>query len=71
MIYKDNLVSALRRFLYHPDVAAAYALFLSAYLVILLGMVFESIDAPSLFCILSEMRSFASRFVYRLTLSLP
>ena len=60
IIYKDDLVSAFHRIHYHPDVAAAYAFVLSAYLVIPVGMVFGSRDAPSLFCLLSKLRSFAS-----------
>ena len=69
IIYKDDLVSAFRRLCYHPDVAAAYTFVLSAYLVILLGMVFGSRHYPSLFCLLSDLRSFASLFVHHIHLS--
>ena len=49
MVCKDDLVSAFRRLRYHPDVASAYAFVLGAFLVIPIGMVFGSRDAPSLF----------------------
>ena len=71
IIYKDNLVSAFRRLCYHPNVTAAYAFVLGAYLVIPVVMVFVSRDPPSLFCLISELRSFTSRVVRHLPLSCP
>ena len=56
IIYKDDLVSTFRSICYHPDVAAAYSSVLGAILAIPVGMVFGSIDAPSLFCLLSDLR---------------
>ena len=58
MIYKDKLVSALRRLCYQPDVAAAYDFVLGAYLVIPVGMVFGFRDIPYLLCLLYELISF-------------
>ena len=69
IIYKDDLVSTLCRLHYHLEVAAANAFILSVYLVILVGMVIGSRESLSLFCLLSELRSFTSRFVHRLPLS--
>ena len=60
IIYKDDLVSALCSICYHPEVAAAYAFVLGVHIFIPVGMVFISIYAPSLFYILSELRSLAS-----------
>ena len=71
IIYRDDLVSSFCRILYHPDVASSYDFFLSTYLVIPVGMIFGSRDATSLFYLLSDMRSFASKFVHHLPLSCP
>ena len=70
-IYKDDLVSAFRRLRYHPDVAAAYAFVLGDFLIIPIGMVFGSRDAPSFFCLVSELRSLASRSMSRLPVTRP
>ena len=56
IIYKDELFSAFRRILYHPDVSEAYTFVLSTHLGIPVGMVFGSRNASSLFCILSNLR---------------
>ena len=71
IVYKDDLVSAFRRVRYHPSVAAAYAYVLGLFLLIPIGMVFGARDAPSLFCLLSEIRSFASRFCRSLPIPRP
>ena len=71
IIYKDDLVSAFRRLRYHPDVAAAYSFVLDDFLIIPIGMVFGARDAPSLFCLLSELRSFASRHAHHLPIARP
>ena len=71
MIYKYDLVSDFCRLSCHPDVAAAYDFVLGAYLVIAVGMVFRSRDNLSLFCLLSNLISFASLSVYHLPLSRP
>ena len=71
IIYKDDLASAFRRLRYHPDVLAAYNFFLGTYLAIPVGMVFGSRDPPSLCCLLSKRRPFASQFVQRLSISHP
>ena len=71
IIYKDDLVSAFRRLRYHPDVAAAYSFVVDNFLLLPIGMVFGARDAPSLFCLLSELRSFASRHLHLLPLHKP
>ena len=71
IIYKDDLVSDFRRLWYHPDVAVAYAFIFGAYLVISVGIFFGSRDPPSLCCLLSKRRPFASQFVQRLSISHP
>ena len=71
IIYKDDLLSAFRRIFYHPDSAVTYNFFFGASLVIPVGMVFGSRDAPFLFCLLYQLRSFTSWFVHRLPLSRP
>ena len=71
IVYKDDLVSAFRRLRYHPDIATAYSFVLDSFLIIPIGMVFGARDAPSLFCLLSELRSFASRHASSLPLSQP
>ena len=71
MIYKYDLVSDFCRLSCHPDVAAAYDFVLCTYLVIAVGMVFRSRDALSLFCLLSNLISFASLSVHHLPLSRP
>ena len=48
ILYKDYRVSAFCRLCYFTDITAAYAFFLSYYLVIPVGMVFGSRYAPSL-----------------------
>ena len=69
MKYKDNLISSFYSIHYHPDVAAAYAFFLGAYLVISIGIVFWSRYASSLFYLLSNLKTFASWFVHHLPFS--
>ena len=71
IIYKDDLVSAFRRLCYHPDFTAAYYFVLGSYLVIPVGIVFGSRDTHFLLCLLSELISFAYRFVHCLPLSFP
>ena len=69
LIYKDDLVSAFRRLRYHPDIAAAYSFAVDSFWILPIGMVFGARDAPSLFCMLSELRSFASANASSLNLS--
>ena len=53
MIYKDELVSNIRRIFNHPYVAAAYTFVLGTYLVMSVGMVFGYRTPPSLLCLIS------------------
>ena len=71
IVYKDDLVSAFRRLRYHPDAAAAYSYILGQFFVIPIGMVFGARDSPSFFCMLSELRFFASRYVHKLPVNKP
>ena len=71
MIYKDDLVSDFWSLSYQPDLAVEYFFVFVAYLVILIGIVFGFKYSPSLLCLLSNMRSFASWFVHSLPHSYP
>ena len=71
MIYKDNLVSAFCRLLYHFGFPVAYAFVLITDLVIPVGTAFGSRYPPSLSLLPSDLRSFASQFFHCLPLSGP
>ena len=71
IIYKDDLVSAFRSLRYHPDAALAYSYVLGKFLLIPIGMLFGARDAPSLSCLLSELRSFALRHAHVLPVEKP
>lgn len=59
-IYKDDIVSAFRRSKYNPSIAIAYAYVFQDLLCIPLGALFGPRDSPGWFCMLSELRAFAS-----------
>ena len=59
-IYKDDIVSAFRRSKYNPAIAIAYAYVFQDLLCIPLGALFGPRDSPGWFCMLSELRAFAS-----------
>lgn len=59
-IYKDDIVSAFRRCKYNPAIAMAYAYVFQDLLCIPLGALFGPRDSPGWFCMLSELRAFAS-----------
>jgi hypothetical protein len=56
----DDVDSAFRRVLYHPDLAIAFAYVFGAYLLIPVGQVFGSRSAPSYFSLLSDIRAFVA-----------
>lgn len=59
-IYKDDIVSAFRRSKYNPAIAPAYAYVFKGFLCIPVGALFGPRDSPGWFCMLSELRAFAS-----------
>ena len=71
IVYKDDLVAAFRRVRYHPDLAAANAFILGSFFMIPIGMVFGARDSPSWFCMISELRSLASRYLNILPIPIP
>ena len=71
IIYKDDLVAAFRRVRYHPDLAVANSYILQGFFIIPIGMVFGARDSPSWFCMVSELRSLASRYLQRLPIPQP
>ncbi len=56
----DDIDSAFRRVLYHPDLAIAFAYVFSNFLLIPVGQVFGSRSAPSYFSLLSDIRAHVS-----------
>ena len=56
----DDIDAAFRRVLYHPDMAVAFAYVFAQYLIIPVGQVFGSRNAPSFFCILSDLRAYVA-----------
>jgi hypothetical protein len=46
--------------LYHPDVAVAFAYVYSEYLIVPVGQVFGSRNAPSFYCVLADLREVLS-----------
>lgn len=60
-LYKDDIVSAFRRCKYNPLIAAAYAFVFDRLLCIPVGALFGPRDSPGWFCMLSELRAFASQ----------
>ena len=45
--HADDIEAAFRRILYHPDVAVLFAYVYSEYLIVPVGQVFGSRNAPS------------------------
>jgi hypothetical protein len=56
----DDIDSAFRRVLYHPDLAIAFASVFAAFVLIPVGQVFGSRSAPSYFSLLSDIRAFVA-----------
>lgn len=56
--HADDIDSAYRRILYHPDMAVACAYVLGRYLIVPVGQVFGSRNAPSYFCLTSDLRAY-------------
>jgi hypothetical protein len=53
----DDISSAFRRLIYHPDLAIVFAYVFMEFLIIPVGMIFGSRSSPSFWCILAEIRS--------------
>jgi hypothetical protein len=56
--HSDDIDSAFRRILYHPDLAIAFAYVFSNFLIIPVGQVFGSRSAPSFFSLTSDLRAY-------------
>lgn len=56
LVHADDIEAAFRRVLYHPDVAVAFAYVFSDFLIVPVGQVFGSRNAPSFYCVLADLR---------------
>mmetsp|Transcript_4851 Transcript_4851/g.11525 ORF Transcript_4851/g.11525 Transcript_4851/m.11525 type:complete len:935 (-) Transcript_4851:1191-3995(-) len=56
LVHADDIEAAFRRILYHPDVAVGFAYVFEEYLIVPVGQVFGSRNAPSFYCILADLR---------------
>jgi hypothetical protein len=56
----DDVNSAFRKVLYHPDLAIAFTYVFGAFLLIPIGQVFGSWSTPSHFSLLSDIRAFVA-----------
>eukprot|EP00980_Cylindrotheca_fusiformis_P003813 scaffold843_cov88-Cylindrotheca_fusiformis.AAC.2 len=56
MVHADDIASAFRRVLYHPDMASAFAYVFEDYLLLPVGGVFGSRSAPSFYCVMADVR---------------
>jgi hypothetical protein len=56
----DDLDSAFRRILYHPDLALVFAYVFTDFLIIPVGQVFGSRIAPSYFSLTSDIRAYVA-----------
>jgi hypothetical protein len=54
----DDIGSAFRRVLYHPDMAVVFAYIFMEFLIIPIGTIFGARNSPSNFCLLAELRAF-------------
>ena len=55
--HTDDIDSAFRRMLYHPDLAVAFAYVFMEFLIIPVGQIFGSRNAPSFWCMPAELRA--------------
>eukprot|EP00980_Cylindrotheca_fusiformis_P017027 scaffold5212_cov116-Cylindrotheca_fusiformis.AAC.1 len=56
MVHADDIASAFRRVLYHPDMACAFAYVFEDFLLVPVGEVFGSRSAPSFYCVMADVR---------------
>eukprot|EP00980_Cylindrotheca_fusiformis_P023565 scaffold10614_cov121-Cylindrotheca_fusiformis.AAC.1 len=56
MVHADDIASAFRRVLYHPDLACVFAYVFESFLLVPVGEVFGSRSAPSFYCVLADVR---------------
>ncbi len=56
--HADDISSAFRQILYHPDIAVAFAQVLGNYLVVPVGLIFGSKSSPSFFDLTANVRTF-------------
>eukprot|EP00980_Cylindrotheca_fusiformis_P008874 scaffold1899_cov112-Cylindrotheca_fusiformis.AAC.1 len=55
-VHADDIASAFRRVLYHPDMACAFAYVFEEFLLVPVGEVFGSRSAPSFYCVMADVR---------------
>eukprot|EP00980_Cylindrotheca_fusiformis_P026673 scaffold16874_cov129-Cylindrotheca_fusiformis.AAC.1 len=56
LVHADDISSAFRRILYHPDMACAFGYVFDEFLLVPVGEVFGSRSAPSYYCVLADVR---------------
>eukprot|EP00980_Cylindrotheca_fusiformis_P018620 scaffold6176_cov173-Cylindrotheca_fusiformis.AAC.4 len=56
VLHADDIASAFRRVLYHPDMACAFAYVFEDFLLVPVGEVFGSRSAPSFYCVMADVR---------------
>jgi hypothetical protein len=57
LLHADDIDSAFRRILYHPEMAVIFAYVFGAFLIIPVGQCFGSRSAPSFFSLASDLRA--------------
>jgi hypothetical protein len=57
LLHADDIDSAFRRILYHPEMAILFAYVFGAFLIIPVGQCFGSRSAPSFFSLASDLRA--------------
>lgn len=55
--YCDDIKSAFRRVLYHPDLAIVFSYVFEEFLIIPVGFIFGGRSSPSFWCTLAELRA--------------
>jgi len=60
LLHCDDIDSAFRRVLYHPDLAPAFAYVFQTFLLVPVGQVFGARNAPSYFSLMSDIRTYVA-----------
>jgi hypothetical protein len=69
--HTDDIDSAFRRMLYHPDLAIAFAYVFMEFLIVPVGQIFGSRNAPAFWCMPSELRAHMAAVLDYSKLDLP
>jgi len=56
LVHADDVEAAFRRVLYHPDAAIAFAYVYRDFVIVPVGQVFGSRNAPSFYCLFADVR---------------